>query len=105
MSLPDPAAYADRVLSSGDERAVDAPTLHAFLGEDVDVWALMAAADRIRRARFGNRVHLCSIVNAKEGGCPEDCGFCSQSRHFSTHVRPGGFIEVDAAVAESAKAA
>jgi biotin synthase len=105
MSRPDPAAYADRILSAGDERAVDGPTLLAFLSDDVDVWALMSAADRLRRARFGNRVHLCSIVNAKEGGCPEDCGFCSQSRHFSTHVQPGKFIEVEVAVAESAKAA
>lgn len=103
-SRPDPAAYADRILA-GDERAVDASTLLAFLGDDVDVWELMSAADRIRRARFGNHVHLCSIVNAKEGGCPEDCGFCSQSRHFSTHVRPGKFIGLDEVVAESAKAA
>lgn len=103
MSRPDPAAYADRILA-GDERAVDSATLLAFLGDDVDVWALMSAADRLRRARFGNHVHLCSIVNAKEGGCPEDCGFCSQSRHFSTHVKPGKFIENDAVVAESAKA-
>ena len=102
-SRPDPAAYVDRILA-GDERAVDSATLLAFLGDDVDVWALMSAADRLRRARFGNHVHLCSIVNAKEGGCPEDCGFCSQSRHFSTHVKPGKFIETDAVVAESAKA-
>jgi biotin synthase len=103
MSRPDPAAYADRILA-GDERAVDSAALLAFLGDDVDVWALMSAADRLRRARFGNRVHLCSIVNAKEGGCPEDCGFCSQSRHFTTHVKPGKFIETDDVVAESAKA-
>src|SRR5881227_171499 len=23
---------------------------------------------------------LCSLVNAKSGGCAEDCGFCAQSR-------------------------
>lgn len=103
MSRPDPAAYADRILA-GDERAVDSAALLAMLGEEVDVWALMSAADRLRRARFGNEVHLCSIVNAKEGGCPEDCGFCSQSRHFTTHVKPGKFIEIDEVVRESAKA-
>jgi biotin synthase len=103
MSRPDPAAHADRILA-GEERAVDASTLLAFLSDDVDVWELMSAADRLRRARFGNNVHLCSIINAKEGGCPEDCGFCSQSRHFSTHVTPGKFVELDAVVAESAKA-
>lgn len=103
MSHPDPSAYADRILA-GDDRAVDSSALLAFLSDDTDVWALMSAADRLRRARFGHRVHLCSIVNAKEGGCPEDCGFCSQSRHFSTHVKPSRFIEMDEVVAESAKA-
>lgn len=103
MSRPDPAAFADRILA-GDDRAVDAPALLAFLSDDVDVWELMSAADRVRRARFADRVHLCSIVNAKEGGCPEDCGFCSQSRHFATHVQASKFTEIETVVAQSAKA-
>jgi len=103
MSHAEPATCAERILA-GDDHAVDPATLLAFLSEDVDVWDLMSAADRVRRGRFGNKVHLCSIVNAKEGGCPEDCGFCSQSRHFSTHVSPGKFIEPDEVVAHSAKA-
>jgi biotin synthase len=98
-----PAAIADAI-EAGDLQALAADGLLAFLGDDVDVWALMGAADRVRRARFGNRVHLCSIINAKEGGCPEDCGFCSQSRHFSTHVGPRKFTAVDQIVAASATA-
>ena len=47
----------------------------------------------MRRGRFGNHVHLCSIVNAKQGGCPEDCGFCSQSKHFDTGVTPEKFLD------------
>lgn len=103
MSLAPPAAYAERILA-GDDRAVDDTTLLAFLSPSTDVWDLMAAADRVRRARFGNKVHLCSIVNAKEGGCPEDCGFCSQSRHFSTHVQPSKFTDVDTVVQHSERA-
>src|SRR3954452_18027381 len=30
--------------------------------------------------RLGDSTDLCSLVNAKSGGCAEDCGFCSQSR-------------------------
>jgi biotin synthase len=47
---------------------------------------------------------LCSIVNAKEGGCPEDCGFCSQSRHFSTHVAPKKFTDTGTIVEHSQRA-
>ncbi len=103
MSLPRVTALAERILA-GDDRAVDADALLAMLGDEVDVWELMAAADKVRRHRFGNKVHLCSIVNAKEGGCPEDCGFCSQSRHFATHVKASKFTDVDTIVAHSAKA-
>lgn len=111
MSVPAPAAVADAILA-GTLDALDAPGLLAYLaGTDgdpsqrVDVWELMAAADRVRRARFGSEVHLCSIINAKEGGCPEDCGFCAQSKHFSTHVKPTKFTPIDTIVAASSQAA
>jgi biotin synthase len=64
----------------------------------------MAAADRLRRDRFGDEVHLCSIVNAKMGGCPEDCGFCAQSKHFTTHIKADKFLGHDDMVAASRKA-
>jgi biotin synthase len=104
MSTADPGVFADRILA-GDLDAVDPTTLHGWLSDDADPWALMAAADKVRRGRFGNRVHLCSIINAKEGGCPEDCGFCSQSRHFSTHVQAQKFTPVGEIVEASRRAA
>jgi len=42
---------------------------------------LLDAAHRIRLARFGDRVSLCAIVNARSGRCSEDCSFCAQSAH------------------------
>ncbi len=111
MSVPAPAAIADAILA-GRLDALSPSALLEYLtpadaradGGGVDVWELMAAADRVRRARFGNRVHLCSIINAKEGGCPEDCGFCAQSKHFETHVKPGKFAPIEDIVAASATA-
>ncbi len=100
----DPGAYAERIVA-GEVDAVDPDTLHGWLQGDADPWALMNAADRVRRDRFGNRVHLCSIINAKEGGCPEDCGFCSQSKHFSTHVQPSKFTATADIVQASQRAA
>lgn len=41
---------------------------------------LLHAAYKIRRHYFGRRVKLNMIINAKSGLCPEDCGYCSQSR-------------------------
>ncbi len=45
---------------------------------------ILARADGVRRATFGNRVRLCAISNARSGACPERCDFCSQSARFDT---------------------
>jgi len=44
--------------------------------------ALYRMADELRRKYFGNKVELCSIVNAKSGNCRENCKFCAQSAHY-----------------------
>lgn len=102
--MPSPNEIADAIVLDGNDAALDQATLRRYLAGDADVHDLMAAADRIRRFRFGNKVHLCSIVNAKMGGCPEDCGFCSQSKHHSTSVGTERFITPAEAVAASKKA-
>jgi biotin synthase len=53
------------------------------LGEIEDragIEALVERAWRVRLARFGDSTDMCSLVNAKSGGCAEDCGFCAQPR-------------------------
>lgn len=49
---------------------------------------LLYWANKIRIRFTGRSVHFCSIVAGKAGGCSEDCGYCSQSKHHSTHVTP-----------------
>src|SRR5215217_2071072 len=46
----------------------------------VEIEALVERAWRVRLERFGDSTDMCSLVNAKSGGCAEDCGFCAQSR-------------------------
>lgn len=48
--------------------------------------ALLDSAEGLRQARFGNKVELCAIINAKSGNCGMNCRFCSQSSHSTTNV-------------------
>ena len=49
-----------------------------------EAFSLFAAASRIRQHHRGNKVDICSIVNARSGACSEDCRFCAQSSHYWT---------------------
>ena len=65
------------------------------LEASADIYDLMAWANRIREQYRGNRIHLCSIVNAKAGACPEDCKFCAQSAFYDTTSPRSGFVDME----------
>ncbi len=63
------------------------------LESSADILDLLSWANRIREQFKGNKIHLCSIVNAKAGACSENCSFCAQSSHYQTGSPKYGFIE------------
>ncbi len=46
----------------------------------------LAAAWRVRRHHWGNRVRLHFLLNAQSGLCPEDCNYCSQSKISAAEI-------------------
>jgi len=77
MTLPSAAELAATSLR---DNGIDRPLAESLLaaGPEHDL-SILDAAYRVRRESFGNGVRLHVLLNAKMGGCPEDCGFCSQS--------------------------
>lgn len=65
---------------------------------------LFIGTDKIREKFKEQEAKICSIVNAKSGKCPEDCGFCAQSSQFQTDSPEYGLMDVDEIV-RAAKAA
>lgn len=51
-----------------------------------------------------NSLKLATLLSIKTGACPEDCGYCSQSGHHSTHVEKEKLMSLED-VLEKAKAA
>jgi biotin synthase len=49
--------------------------------EHAEIEALVDRAFQARLEHFGDSTDMCSLVNAKSGGCAEDCGFCAQSKY------------------------
>jgi biotin synthase len=49
-------------------------------------------------------LQLSQLLSVKTGGCPENCGYCSQSQHFKTATTASKLMEADAVIAAAAEA-
>lgn len=96
-------ALADRIMA-GESVDRDEALWMFHLENQADITDLMSAANRLREHFKGNKIHLCSIVNAKAGGCSENCKFCSQSAAYTTESPRYGFIDPEP-VSEASKEA
>jgi biotin synthase len=74
------------------------------LEELAEIEALIERAWKARVEHFGDATDMCSLVNAKSGGCAEDCGFCAQSRYADADTPLHAMMDPDQ-ILEHARAA
>ena len=66
---------------------------------------LIFRAQGIHRRNFDpNHVETASLLSIKTGGCPEDCGYCSQSAHYETGVKATRLMDQSVVVATARRA-
>lgn len=66
---------------------------------------LLLRAHLVHRQNFdANRIQKSQLLSIKTGGCPEDCGYCSQSAHHATGLSATKLMEVERVIGEARKA-
>ena len=66
---------------------------------------LVFQAQGIHRRNFDpNHVETASLLRIKTGGCPEDCGYCSQSAHYDAGVKATRLMDQADVVATAQRA-
>ncbi len=75
-----------RIESGGNGGVSGEAALAVLRSAASDMPGIMSVTSALRHRYFGERVFLCSILNAKSGACREDCGFCAQSLKHQTDI-------------------
>ncbi len=57
-----------------------------------------------RRHHARGEVQLCTLLSIKTGGCVEDCGYCSQSKHADSGLKATKLMDVRAVLQAAAQA-
>ncbi|WFD18286.1 biotin synthase [Malassezia caprae] len=98
-------------LPSADPAAARAPTRRVWERSDVQavfdqplLELVFQAANVHRQHHDPRKIQLCTLMNIKEGGCSEDCAYCSQSSRYDTHSKATKLEEVDAVLEEARRA-
>ena len=65
---------------------------------------MFRAAGTHRANHAADEVQLCTLLSIKTGGCPEDCGYCSQSVTANSGLKAEKLMDVDAVLAAAAEA-
>ena len=72
---------------------------------DLPFTELVFRAAEVHRAHHrAGEIQLCTLLSIKTGGCPEDCGYCSQSVHADSGVEATKLMDVQAVLQSAAQA-
>ena len=73
---------------------------------DLSFDELVYQAATVHRANHAaGQIQLCTLLSIKTGGCPEDCGYCSQSVKADSGVETTKLMDVQAVLQKAAEAA
>ncbi len=73
---------------------------------DLSFDELVYQAATVHRANHAaGQIQLCTLLSIKTGGCPEDCGYCSQSVKADSGVEATKLMDVQAVLQKAAEAA
>lgn len=95
-------ALADQALAGDVLSRSQAQTVLA--APDTELLDQLAAAYRVRRHYWGNRVRLHFLLNAQSGLCPEDCHYCSQSKISTAEIEKYPFMAQEKILAAAERA-
>src|SRR5476651_1346908 len=66
---------------------------------------LMFRAMTVHRAHFDpTQVQISTLLSIKTGGCPEDCGYCSQSSKHETGLKASKLMALEQVLTDAADA-
>ncbi|UDG83041.1 biotin synthase BioB [Candidatus Vallotia lariciata] len=93
---------------SGDDAA---PVRHDWTREQIAILFNLPFDDLLYRAHTvqrcyhaGRGLQISQLLAIKTGGCPEDCGYCSQSVHADTDLKANALMSIDAVLEAAAHA-
>jgi biotin synthase len=84
---------------------------HDWSREEIQDLFALPFAELIFRAQTAHRqyfdpreVQISTLLSIKTGGCPEDCGYCSQSTFHATGLKASKLMDVSNVIAEATAA-
>lgn len=98
--LPAKQAGAPRPDLRHDWTEAEARSLH-----DLPFPELLLRAQEVHRQSFNPaEIETATLLSIKTGGCPEDCGYCSQSAKWKTGVKASKLMQIERVLAEARRA-